>query len=232
MAVMLQNWHHLLFMHWALPEEALRPLLPTGLSVDLYEGRAYVGLVAFTMTGVRPPGVPRFAPLTDFHEVNVRTYVRPSSGEPGIYFFSLDAANTLAVWGARVFYALPYYSATMKMGFEGVNPPVISYSSARLWGGAPATCHLRYTPQGNIRRAEPQSLEHFLVERYTLYTARGRKLLSARVSHAPYPLQNAQVFSWQESLLAAGKIQRPPSRPLCHYSPGVSVEVSRPFVVK
>ena len=110
-AVMRQNWRHLLFLHWVVSPERLRPLVPAGLDLDLFEGRAYVGLVPFTMTDVRPLWAPAVAGLSNFHETNARTYVHRAGRDPGVWFFSLDAANPVAVALARAFFHLPYHHA-------------------------------------------------------------------------------------------------------------------------
>jgi uncharacterized protein YqjF (DUF2071 family) len=111
--VMRQNWRDLLFVHWPIPCESLRPLIPAPLELDLFEGTAYVGLIPFTMTGVRPIGLPAVAGLSSFHETNVRTYVHVGGRDPGVWFFNLEAANSIAVRLARRLFHLPYHYARM-----------------------------------------------------------------------------------------------------------------------
>ncbi|WP_254053575.1 YqjF family protein [Singulisphaera sp. GP187] len=227
---MRQDWSFLLFLHWEVPAESLRPLLPPGLELDLYQGRAYVGLVPFTMSGVRPVGIPPFPWLSRYHETNVRTYVHVDGRDPGVWFFSLDAANPLAVIAARAWFHLPYHHARMRLTHEspgaGTTPGAISYSSERLWPGPkPATHTIRCMPKGPITPAESGTLEHFLVERYLLYAAHRGRLHRGQVHHTPYPLQQADVTALDESLLAAAGIVRPDVPPLAHFSRGVRVEV-------
>ncbi len=119
---MRQNWRELLFLHWAFASELIRPLIPPALELDLFEGMAYVGLVSFTMTGVRPTGLPAIAGLSSFHETNVRTYVHIYGRDPGVWFFSLDAANTIAVRLARGLFHLPYHRARMFLEREHTGP--------------------------------------------------------------------------------------------------------------
>src|SRR3954468_5466406 len=141
-AVMQQDWHHLLFLHWTVDPGAIRRLVPDGLDLDLFEDRAYVGLVPFTMSGVRPVGLPAVRGLSDSHETNVRTYVHRAGRDPGVWFFSLDAASALAVALARRFFHLPYYHARMRLAHEACSG-TISYESRRLAPRAdaqPATC--------------------------------------------------------------------------------------------
>ena len=239
---MRQSWHHLLFLHWVVPVEALRPLVPHEVEIDTFEGRAYIGLVPFTMTGVRPIWAPAFPPLSNFHEVNVRTYVHYQGADPGVWFFSLDAANSVAVRLARTIWKLPYHFARMELNHsdglvgelrsapesvrQSPSPNTIDYQSERLWPPpVPAACSVRYTPAGPITPAAVGSLEHFLAERYLLYTTAGGRLFRGQVNHTPYPLQAADVHSLEESLVAAAGIAHGSERPLAHYARVVHVEI-------
>ena len=223
-AVMRQDWHLLLFLHWAVRPEQLRPLIPAGLDLDLFEGRAYVGLVPFTMTGVRPVGLPAVPWLSNFHETNVRTYVHRAGQDPGVWFFSLDAANPVAVALARALFHLPYYHARMRLTLEPAG--AISYASERSRPGpAPATCSVRCLPRGPAAPAVPGTLEHFLAERYYLYAAHRDRLSIGQVHHTPYPLQSAEISALAETLVAAAGIERPDEAPLAHFARGVRVEV-------
>jgi len=223
-AVMRQDWHKLLFVHWEVPPEQLRPLLPPGLELDLYEGRAYVGLVPFTMTGVRPVFLPPVPGLSSFHETNVRTYVHFEGRNPGVWFFSLDAENRMAVLGARTVFHLPYYFAQMTLNTNGGGTNV--YRSERRWPRPlPGSCSVEAKFFGPIAPANVGTLEHFLVERYILYASRRDRLYLGRIHHAPYPLQSASVTALDETLLAAAGIARPDQTPLAHYASEVNVEV-------
>lgn len=223
---MRPGWHHLLFLHWTIPAEVLRPLLPSGLELDLFDGRAYIGLVPFTMTRVRPhwlPILPWRRYYEDFHEINVRTYVHHEGRNPGVWFFSLDAANSLAVQAARAWYKLPYFRAAMTLD-EGDEQ--IHYTSRRLWPQPlPANCDITYRPAGLPAPATPGSLDHFLIERYFLYSYARGNLYRGRVHHTPYPVQSAEVSSFEENLLAASGIVRPLDSPLAHYASGVETEI-------
>jgi uncharacterized protein YqjF (DUF2071 family) len=222
---MRQNWHHLLFLHWAVGPEQLRPLVPLELELDLFEGRAYVGLVPFTMTGVRPVWAPAVPGLSSFHETNVRTYVHRAGRDPGVWFFSLDAANPIAVALARTFFHLPYYHARMRLTLES---GAVAYASQRRRAGAaPASCAIRARPTGSAGPAQAGTLEHFLAERYYLYTTHRSQLYRGQVHHSPYPLQTADVLALDETLLAAAGIRRPEEAPLAHFARSVSVEVFR-----
>ena len=224
--VMRQVWRHLGFLHWPIASAALAPLLPPGLSVDTFDGVAYLGVVPFTIPLSRTPrlGLP-VAPA--FHELNLRTYVHRDGRDPGVWFFSLDAASRLAVAGARLGYHLPYFHA--RISLEISDGPSISYSARRLGSGLPAEFSGRYRPTGPAAPAAAGSLEFFLAERYLLYAWNGRALSSARVHHAPYPLQPAAAFEVRQSLTGAAGLPpfaEPP--PLVHYAREVDVRIEGP----
>ena len=224
--LMRQVWRHLGFLHWPVASDVLAPLLPPGLDVDTFDGLAYLGVVPFTIPLSRTPrlGLP-VAPA--FHELNLRTYVHRDGRDPGVWFFSLDAASRLAVAGARVGYHLPYFHARMSM--ELSDGPFITYQSRRLTAGLTAEFSGRYRPTGPAAPAAVGSLEFFLAERYLLYAWNGRTLSTARVHHAPYPLQPAAAFDVQQSLTSAAglpPLTAPP--PLVHYAREVDVRIEGP----
>lgn len=224
-AAQRQRWWDLLFLHWPVSLAALRPKIPAALDIDTHDGTAYVGLVPFTMTGVRPLWAPPVPGLSAFHEVNLRTYVHHQGGEPGVWFFSLDAANPVAVAVARLAYHLPYNLA--RMSLERGPAGEVHYRSQRRWPRTrpSAACTMTYAPTGPAAPAAPGSLEHFLAERYVLYVEHRGRLFRGRVHHAPYPLQPAQVVGLEESLLAAAGLPPATEAPLAHYAKGVSVEL-------
>jgi uncharacterized protein YqjF (DUF2071 family) len=194
----------------------------------MYDGQAYVGLVPFTMTGVRPVLAPPLPWISSFHEVNVRTYVHRDGRDPGVWFFSLDASSTIAVAAARAAYHLPYFHSHIDFSASNDPIPVIDFTSQRddPTGPRPANGHFRYSPMDGIRGAAPPgSLEFFLAERYILYTTDERKnLCRARVHHQPYPLQRADILECEETLTWAAGI-RPSGHPLRHYASEVNVKV-------
>ena len=225
-----QRWAELLFLHWSLPAQAIAGLLPPGLEVDTFEGRAYVGLVPFTVTGARPTLMPAVPGLSSFHEVNVRTYVHQGGSAPGVWFFSLDASNRVVVTLARLSFKLPYRFARIHFAVREPDPAErpprreVRFVSQRV-AGNPPDCEVTYGPAGAPAPAPPGTLEHFLVERYVLYTVSDGALYRARVYHAPYPLQPAWVGGLRESLVRSAGLSRPESEPIAHYASEVKVEV-------
>ena len=227
-----QRWRSLAFLHWEVPVEAVAALLPEGLSVDTFEGRAYVGVVPFTMRDVSPWWSPSVPGVSNFHELNVRTYVH-AQGQPGVWFFSLEAASSIAVIAARTGWHLPYHRASMELEeHEGE----VRYESRRLWPGPkPAELSLRYRIGESIGAAEPDTFEHFLAERYLLFACselppdaarpEGAPLRVGQVHHRPYPLHRAEVLEVRESVVAACGLPQTSGPPHVLYSPGVDVDV-------
>ena len=228
-ALMHQNWHHLLFLHWEIPAADLQALIPARLTVDTFEGKAYAGLIPFTITGVRAVMTPPLPWISSFHEVNVRTYVHLDGRDPGVWFFSLDASSSLAVAAARAMYKLPYFDADIDFSATSDSSPEVAFKSRRTdeRGALPANIDVRYRPvEGPVQPAAPGSFEHFLVERYILYAQDDRNhLYRARVHHQPYPLQRAEVAGLEETLVWAAGIRRPENVPIRHYAREVNVKV-------
>jgi uncharacterized protein YqjF (DUF2071 family) len=190
-----QTWVDLLFAHWPVDETLLRAAVPPEVPLDLFEGRPWISITPFEVLGTRargtfpPPGVSRFP------ELNVRTYVRVGD-RPGIWFFSLDAGSALAVAAARLAYRLPYFRAQMRIERTGEDSGrAIGYESRRTDpNGQPARLEARYRPTGPAAPAEPGTLDHWLVERYCLYTRdRRRRVLTADIHHPPWPLRPAEA---------------------------------------
>jgi uncharacterized protein YqjF (DUF2071 family) len=218
---MFQCWTKLLFLHWQWDAGEIQKRLPEGLAVDCFDGTAWIGIVPFFMSGVRPSGLPPLPMLSSFLELNLRTYVRDESGRPGVWFFSLDANQPLAVWTARILFALPYRQATMRARDAG---GWIDYVSAR--SGYRVALKYRYRGAGKIGEAALGSLEFFLIERYRLFAFRRGQLFSGRVYHPPYQVSGAEVNHYDARLLELDGFDVP-GRPPDHvcYAPRVDVSV-------
>jgi uncharacterized protein YqjF (DUF2071 family) len=214
--VMTQTWHDLLFAHWPVDPSALRTKIPAGFELDEFDGQAWVGVVPFHMSNVSPRGVPSLPWLSAFPELNVRTYVRVG-GVPGVYFFSLDAANPVAVTAARTMFHLPYFSAEMTVDERD---GWIEYTSSRKTdSGSAAQLAARYRPRTAPRSAKAGTLEYFLTERYCLFTV-DSSLRACRVDihHPPWPLQEAEAHISINTMADESGIQLPSVAPLLHFS--------------
>ncbi|HVU52382.1 MAG TPA: DUF2071 domain-containing protein [Polyangia bacterium] len=224
-ALMRQRWERLAFLHWPVEPAAIAPLLPAGLEVDTWDGAAYVGLVPFTITRARPSGLPPLPGLSSFHELNFRTYVHRGGAEPGVWFFSLDAASRAAVALARLAYKLPYHHARMALAEDSAG--VVSFESHRI--DPPSTRFAcAYAAEARAHPARVGTLPFFLIERYLLYSWDGRRLRTARVWHRPYPIQPARVEELEQDLTARANLSLEGRPPLAHYCHELDVRIYRP----
>ncbi|WP_437204353.1 YqjF family protein [Planctomicrobium sp. SH664] len=225
--VMYQSWRRLLFVHWTADPDRVQLLLPPGLRVDTYAGKAWLGVVPFEMRNIRPRWLPAVPYVSNFLELNVRTYVVSDEGVPGVWFFSLNADRVLAVLLGRSCFGLPYF--TSRMSCRTSADGQIDYRCCRISDGDQREDRYCYTPVGPLTAAVPGTLEFFLVERYVLFAPGRRGLNAGQVFHTPYPIQKVNTE------LAAGRLLQvdglpqwdtPPEHAL--YSPGVDVEIFAP----
>jgi uncharacterized protein YqjF (DUF2071 family) len=211
--VMRQSWHDLLFAHWPVSADALRRHIPPALEIDRFHGDAWLGIVPFVMTNVSPRGVPALPGLSRFPELNVRTYVS-AEGKPGVFFFSLDAANAVAVAVARALLNLPYYRASMQAISDR---DTVHYRSRRT--GAAAAFDATYRPQGEMLTPQSRTLEYFLTERYCLYaTDRRARPYRLEIHHAPWSLRPAEAHLRINTMADAAGVALPATAPLLHFS--------------
>lgn len=211
---MEQYWRDLLFAHWPIPAEQLRLLIPPQLPLDQFGGQAWVGVVPFRMTGIRARFLPPVPGFSSFPELNVRTYVT-LDGKPGVYFFSLDAAHLPAVWAARATYRLPYFYASMSSENLGEG---IRYLSERIHRPRPANFRGTYKPVNPVELRQPGTLEHWLSERYCLYTVSGERVYRGEIHHQPWPLQDADALIEENTVASAAGIELPHTKPLLHFA--------------
>lgn len=226
-----QSWRRLAFLHWRVDARELQALVPRGLTIEEHSGSAWLGVVPFAMERVRPWWSPPMPGISWFRETNVRTYVVDANGRAGVWFFSLDASKRLAVAIARRFWSLPYWFARLELAASGdpAHPTAVTYRGERP--GPPAA---RYEiaielARAPARPAAPDTLDHFLVERYLLFTQRrDGSLATGRVHHEPYPLIDVSRCTVTQSLTAAMGVPIPSSRAPDHvtWSHGVDVRVS------
>ncbi len=226
---MLQTWHDLLFAHWPVDPAQLCASIPAPLRLDTFEGQAWVGVVPFRMSGIQLRQVPLAVPwLSAFPELNVRTYVTAPGGEkPGVYFYSLDAANPIAVAIARRWYGLPYFHARMSCRRAG---DWVSYTSHRTHPGAPmADVVGQYRSIGPVLRVGPRSLEAWLTARYCLYVADARgRVRRGDIDHDPWPLQPAEAELSLGNLVAQHGIHLLDTAPALHVARRLAVRAWTP----
>lgn len=219
-----QRWRELLFVHWSFDPAVVRKLVPEQFELDLWEGRAWVGMVPFRMEATRPSWLPRRAAL-DFLETNVRTYVH-HDGKPGVFFLSLEASSWLAVRAARLGWSLPYHHAEMTVVRDGDR---VAYGTARRSPpeGRRGKLDVVYDVGEPLGPSEVGTLQHFLLERYYLFVEHRGRAMTGQVHHVPYPARKAELVRLEEDLLAADGL--PEGRfETVHYSDGVEVEVFGP----
>ena len=222
---MYQRWRDLLFLHWEYSAAAIQETLPDGLFVDTFGGKAYLGIVPFFMENIRPRFLPVVPGLSNFMEMNARTYVYDRAGVPGVWFYSLDANQRLAVAIARRFFHLPYERAEMQS--QRTASGTIRYRSERSGVDANSGCCVfEYAAGTEWPSPSPESLEFFLVERYRLYAASRGRLWRGAVLHEPYPLCRADVTMWDERLLTLDGFPstgRPPDHVIMSHGVDVTV---------
>lgn len=224
--IMFQSWRRLLFAHWRISTDALRPLVPKELELDEHDGSAWVGLTPFVLASLQMRFFPPVPGLSRFPEMNLRTYVRRGD-RAGVFFFSLDAASRTAAAAARLTYRLPYFHADMSVRREG---EWVRYTSRRR--ASMAEFSGRYRPLGASFQAAPNSLEAFLTERYALFTVlRSGRVLSADIHHAPWRLRAAEAAIEMNTVPLANGITFLREPTLLHYSARQDTLVWAPAIV-
>jgi len=215
---MRQVWRDLTFLHWRYNAETISGRLPPGLTLDTFDGSAWVGLVPFVLAAIQLRGLPAVPWISAFPETNVRTYVRGADGERGVWFFTLEADRLAAVMLARLWYHLPYRWASMRVTRRG---SAVEYHSLRN----------RLFGQGRTEIAvdigsplETNELDRFLTARFRLYTAMRGRIAYAQIEHPPWPLRRATVTSLKENLMQNSGVPSPQGEPLAHYSEELCVK--------
>lgn len=225
-SLLSMRWQDLLFAHWPVDPETVAQALPDGLSVDTYNGDAYLGVVPFVMSDIRPRGSPVGL---GFGELNLRTYVR-AEGSPGVYFFNLDADDRIGVRLARSIFRLPYYRAAMDIGTdcEGEDRTVVFRSRRLSRNAKPARFEGRYGPEGTFSEPKPGSREAFLTERYRFYTADDRgRIYYGDIEHEPWRLAPAWAEITENTLFDANGFERPDGEPTLRFAAPIDVTAGR-----
>ena len=221
-SVMGMTWLNLAFLHWRVPAAMLEGLIPAGLKLQTFDGSAWLGVVPFRMAGVHARGLPPIPGTADFLELNVRTYVTDGV-RPGVWFFSLDCQNKLAVRGARTAFHLPYMDAQMSEARDGAT---IHHASRRTHAGQPrADFQATYQPVGETFSSRPGSVEQWLTERYCLYSADARgNVYCGEINHAPWPLQPATCEIAVNTMAAPLGLSLPAQPDLAHFAARLEVK--------
>jgi len=222
--IMAQTWHDLLFAHWPLPPEAIRPLLPAQLSLDTWEGEAWVGVIPFRLSDIRLRGMPPLPLVSAFPEINVRTYVRVN-GKPGVYFFSLDADNVLGIALAKWWFRLPYYRARICFARSG---NWFHFASERTEERADQAAFCgSYCPCSSPLENEPGSVEEWLTERYCYFcVSRKGRTYCCDISHEPWRLQKALACLQGNTMALPHGIELPHREPLLHYAHEMTAQIA------
>ena len=226
--VMAQSWQHALFAHWPLPPAQLRPFVPAGVTLDTFEGQAWLGITAFVVAGARIRGVPAVPGISTFAEVNLRTYVT-TEDKPGVLFLSLDAASVAAVLGARAWFRLPYYFTAGDVQSRGGRMRFVSRREHP--GGPSARFSARYGAAASRRLPGGAELTRWLLERYCLYCGADGTLLRAEIHHQPWPVQAAEATIEENTLPNALGLRVDDSTALLHFASGVDAVIWPPRVV-
>ncbi|MFP5320175.1 MAG: YqjF family protein [Acidimicrobiia bacterium] len=221
--VALQTWRHVTFLHWAYRPDDVQRLLPPGLSVDLVDGHAWVGLTPFSVEAFRVPGLPPLPIVSQFPETNLRTYVRGPNGKEGLWFLSIDVESLLMVLGARLPLGVPYLPADMRVEAG----ETLVYQSRRLIGDAHHRIEVRPgEPAGDLPERDA-----LLIGRWRAFTRRAGRLLEVPVEHEPWPVHAATLVALDESVTRAAGLPPPQEPPLVHYAPCVHARLGLPRLV-
>jgi uncharacterized protein YqjF (DUF2071 family) len=223
-ALMWQRWESLTFLHWRYPVDLVQRLVPAELTVEDYDGTAWVGLVPFHML-VSLPRVPALPWIGRFPETNVRTYVRDAAGRPGVWFFSLDAARLAAVATARSMYRLPYAWSSMQVRRQ---QDVVTYRSRRRWPGAGPSSYVSVRVGDGIAAREVAPVEHFLTARWRVFSRLRAGVGFVEAEHRPWPLRQAALLQLDDQLVTAAGLPQPQGEPLVHFADGVDVRLGPP----
>jgi uncharacterized protein YqjF (DUF2071 family) len=210
--MLAMRWHEVLFLHWPVAPAVMRPLIPSAIELETFDGCCWIGIVPFRMSGARP----RFLPFSfAFPELNVRTYVK-ARNKSGVWFFSLDATSWLAVRAARRL-GLPYYDARISVELTGDR---VHYRSRRTHKQAlPAEFEASYRPTGRMYHTARGALDHWFTERYRLYAAHDpAHVVYGDIHHAPWLLQPAEVELRVNTMVDPLGIRLPEIEPICHFA--------------
>ncbi|WP_123864582.1 YqjF family protein [Chitinophaga barathri] len=209
-----QEWNRALFFHWKVDAELMKQLIPAGLEPDILDGHAWISVVAFTMENIRPRYLPAIAMLSDFHEINVRTYVK-SGEEAGVYFLSIEAQKYLSVKLSRSLSGLPYETAGMERKYGERH----FYRSVNKRTGN--ILEADYTTGPELAAKTP--LDKWLTERYYLFLDKGGRWYKYAIHHAEWRLYAPEFSALRISYNTGPFNLHHTNLAAVHYSDGVKV---------
>jgi uncharacterized protein len=226
-SLLVQRWHDLTFLHWAVPPAVVAPLLPAGTEPDTLDGVTYVGLIGFRMVKLGPLRGPGLPYLGTFCETNVRLYSVDAQGRRAVVFRSLEAERLIPVLTAQVLLRLPYKWARMRLT---VGDGTLAYTSRRRWPG-PRTATNRMSVRIGEPVGEPTPAEHFVTARWGLHTRAWGRTLHLPNEHPRWPLYRAELLDLDDTLIVSAGLPAPIGPPdSVLYSPGVPVVFGSPTV--
>lgn len=219
---MRMGWSQMLLLHWPFSLKAVRPLVPDELELDSFDGKAWISILPYRVRGVRPIVAPSIPWFSTFLQLDVRTYVL-HQGEPGVFFFSLDASNPVAVWLARTVFRLPYFRADMQLRRKGDS---FRLTSARSHQGArPATFDCQWTPREPLAGATRDEFAAFVSDRDRLFAPHAGKVMTCSIQQEPWPLRRAHVSALETTLFEATDLPEPECPPIAHHCDGLGLEI-------
>jgi hypothetical protein len=195
-------------IHFEVEAMALQKVVP--FELDLRDGRAFVSVVAFRMSRMRPRFGGRIAawvlkPIATHDFLNVRTYVR-GNGEAGIRFMAEWLSNRLSVMlGPRAF-GLPYRFGKIDYNHDwesssSSSPCTLTGSVVDAKIAKTFAYRASFNSEPDFHECEHGARSEWLMERYTAFTSFGDKYRFFRVWHQPWPQVPADVCVTDKSLL-------------------------------
>lgn len=217
--IMRQKWRNVLFLHWPIPVEKLRPHIPSSLQIDTFNGSAWLGIILFVLEGIFPFEIPSISLTPKFPEINVRTYVK-YDGKPGIYFLSIDVMNWASLKIAKNWYHLPYHSS--QIFFQKEEQKFHCHSIRKGNENTPISFKGKYAPVSEVYFPKEGTLDHWLIERYCLYSSNnGINIYCGDIHHRPWPLQKAKIELVKNTLFTPFHFDLFEEKPIAHFSIGV-----------
>ena len=205
-----QEWNNALFLHWQVPFESLRSVVPHKLNLDSFEGAVYVSIVAFTMQKIRRKNFPSVKYISDFDEINVRTYI-DNDNRKGVYFLNIEAGNHLSAIISKTLSGLPYEKSNIKRTTK-------TYTSHNVQ----KDFHLDTEFETKKSQAEKSALDNWLTERYCLYLDKGTLIYRYDIHHKEWEINDVEITRLDVNY-RIGKISLTGKPDLIHYSDGVKV---------